>query len=119
MVAGQSILLAAGENLTHDEACRMASKATSCGAQIIVLDMSGCDGAQTCAFARLVLLRRELLQAGRDVRLAGLQGQPARLFEVHRLENVLPRLSSVPNRTSLVAPRIRQGRIAEALATAC
>lgn len=118
MVAGQSILLATGESLTHAEACRVADKATACGAQTIVLDLSGCGKAATSAFARLVLLRRDLLQSGRDLRLAGLGGQPARLFEVHRLENVLPRLSSLPTR-AVVAPRHRQPRLAETLAAAC
>lgn len=118
MVAGQSILLATGERLNHAEACRIADKATACGAQTIVLDLGGCCEAATSAFARLVLLRRDLLEAGRDIRLAGLQGQPARLFEVHRLEKVLPRLSSVPARTA-VAPRARSSRVAETLAAAC
>lgn len=119
MVAGQSILLSVGESLTHAEACRVADKASACGAQTIVLDLSGCRGAETSAFARLVLLRRHLLEARRDIRLAGLEGQPARLFEVHRLETVLPRLSNVPMRTAVMAPRARQSRAAKALVAAC
>jgi anti-anti-sigma regulatory factor len=118
MVAGQSILLATGQSLTHAEACRVADKAATCGAQIIVIDLGGCCSAATSAFARLVILRRSLLESGRDIRLTGLQGQPARLFEVHRLENVLPRLSNLPNRVA-VSPRHRQSRVAETLATAC
>jgi anti-anti-sigma regulatory factor len=117
MVASQSIILSAGENLSHAEACRLAERAAKGAARSVVLDMSACCSASTAAFARLVILRRELLQAGRDIRLAGLQGRPARLFEVHRLESVLPQLTNLP--ASAPAPRRHHSRPATALATAC
>lgn len=93
MVASQSTILPAGAVLSHEEALRLADLATRApGNQVIVLDLSRCKQASTSAFARLVLLRRELLNRGRDLRLAGLRDQPARLFEVHRLNGALPTL---------------------------
>lgn len=96
MVASRSAILPAAERLTHEEAARLAQLATRSAAQTVVLDVSRCADASTSAFARLILLRRELLQAGRDVWLAGLCGRAESLFEVHRLESVLPRLGDLP-----------------------
>ncbi|HWP40619.1 MAG TPA: STAS domain-containing protein, partial [Tepidisphaeraceae bacterium] len=61
-------------------------------ARLIVIDMSQVDEATTSGFARLVLLRRELLRLGRDLRIVGLRDRAARLFEISRLDAVLPRL---------------------------
>ena len=96
MVANQSIILRASERFSHADACRLACMASTSGAQTIILDMSEVLDATTAAFARLVLLRRELLQRGRDLRLAALRGQPAKLLEVHRLDGILPRLNELP-----------------------
>ncbi len=104
MVASPSITLRSGQRLSHVEASRLADLAVHCGAHTIILDLSKCLEATTPALARLVLLRRELLAAGRDFRIGGLRGQPAKLLEVHRLEKVLPCLSDVPRET-LAAPR--------------
>lgn len=117
MIASQSIILSAGAKLSHAEACRLAKAAARGLARTVVVDASACRDASTAAFARLVLLRRDLLQAGRDVRLAGLQGQPARLFEVHRLATVLPQLSQLPSRGA--GPRHHAAKQAGALAAAC
>jgi anti-anti-sigma regulatory factor len=84
------------EHFTHDEACRLACLAESSSAHTVVLDMARTSGASTAAFARLVLLRRALKQKGRDLQLAGMGGRAAQLFEVHRLQGVLPRLASLP-----------------------
>ena len=96
MVVNESIILRSADRLSHAEASRLAELAEKCRAQSVVLDLSRCLEATTPAFARLVLLRRHLLQGGRDLRLAGLRGQPAKLLEVHRLDTVLPRISQVP-----------------------
>ncbi len=95
MVASPSITLRSGQRLSHMEASRLADLAANCGAHTILLDLGRCLEATTSALARLVILRRELLAAGRDFRIAGLRGQPAKLLEVHRLERVLPCLSEV------------------------
>ena len=103
MVASKSLVLPAAGHLTHDEACRLAS----CRRAELRADdhyrpepVARCE---YCRISRLVLLRRELLQSGRDVRLAGLQSRAARLFEVHRLDSILPRQAELP--PALIAPR--------------
>jgi anti-anti-sigma regulatory factor len=97
MVASKSAIFPAGERLTYQDACRLADCASRSKAQTVILDLSRSLDASTAAFARLVLLRRELLHLGRDIWLAGLQDRAARLFEVHRLDGILPRLSEVPS----------------------
>ena len=110
MVASQSTILPAAGVLSHAEATRLADLAISSTTNpVIVLDLSRCDEASTAAFARLVLLRRALKAQGRDVRLAGLHDQPARLFEVHRLGGILPTLpepkfTDIAARATLSAP---------------
>jgi len=96
MVASKSSILRATERLSHVEACRLSDQALAGGSQTIVLDLSRVQEATTAAFARLVILRRDLLKCGRDLRLAGLRGLPSQLFEVHRLQSVLPRISEIP-----------------------
>lgn len=114
MVASQSTILAVTNRLSHHAACRLANLALSSAApHAIVIDMSRCVEATTAGFARLVLLRRELLRAGRDVRLAGLKGQPGQLFEVHRLAGVLPPIPepptvSLPPRKPVTELRLRE-----------
>jgi anti-anti-sigma factor len=60
-------------------------------AKTVVVDLSGVEEMTTSAFARLILLRRQLLRQGRDLRLVGLRARAARLYEINRLEHVLPR----------------------------
>ena len=101
MVASRTAIFAAAEHLTHQEACRLAKLVKASDSATVVLDLSKVRDASMSAFARLVLLRRELLRLGRDLRIRGLQHQPAHLFEVHRLGGVLPPLTeSTPLRSS-------------------
>jgi ABC-type transporter Mla MlaB component len=111
MIASKSLVLPAADRLTHDEACRLAVQATRSSAQTVIIDMTRSQDASTAAFARLVLLRRELLQSGRDVRLAGLNARAAQLFEVHRLDTILPRLAELP--PALAAPKPQRRLAAE------
>jgi anti-anti-sigma regulatory factor len=97
MVASKTAIFPSSERLTYEVACRLADSASRSKAQTVILDLTQSFDASTSAFARLVLLRRELLQVGRDIWIAGLQSRAARLFEVHRLEGILPRLSDVPS----------------------
>jgi ABC-type transporter Mla MlaB component len=53
--------------------------------------MSGVEEVTTSAFARLVLLRRELRRQGRDLKLVGLRARAEKLYEINRLSQVLPR----------------------------
>lgn len=90
MVAQKSVTFCAAERLSHDEACRLAELSTRSKASKVILDLSRSREASTAAFARIVLLRRDLLQVGRDLCITGLRGRAASLFEVHRLQSVLP-----------------------------
>jgi anti-anti-sigma regulatory factor len=77
--------------LSHSDACRIAELAARrTDAETIVIDLDQIEEATTSAFARLVLLRRALLSAGRDLRLVNLRDRAAHLFGIARLESVLP-----------------------------
>ena len=56
----------------------------------VVIDLNAAEDASTAAFARLVLLRRELLRDGRDLRLRGLRHRAADVWRVNRLNQILP-----------------------------
>ncbi len=57
---------------------------------LVVVDLSSATEATTAAFARLVLLRRTLLRRGADIRIRGLHDRPRNLYEICRLEKILP-----------------------------
>lgn len=77
---------------SYNEVCRLYEYALHTRrSDTVFIDLSHLDDATTSAFAQLVLLRRMLLQQGRDLRLRGLQGRAARLYEIERLQTVLPR----------------------------
>lgn len=90
----QATIVPQAPAFSHDDADRIWRLATAgdCGgARRVVIDMGRATEASTSAFARLVLLRRVLLKSGRDLRLINLREQPAGLYEVIRLNAVLPR----------------------------
>ena len=90
MVPNTSVTIGAAGQLTHEEACRLARRAFASRCSTVILDLNNSASATTAALARLVLLRRELRQQGRELLLTGVRQQPARLLEVHRLVEVLP-----------------------------
>jgi len=63
--------------------------------------------ASLAAFAKLILLRRELIDSGRDLWIAGLRGQAEAIYETNRLTRLLPREAAGPQE---VAGRERGGR---------
>lgn len=76
---------------SHADACRIFDSALDQrGSSLVLIDMSEIDEATTSAFARLVLLRRMLIREGRDMRLTGLRDRAAMLYEISRLQSVLP-----------------------------
>jgi ABC-type transporter Mla MlaB component len=87
-----------GDEFTHRDACRIYDAAMQAAASMIIVDLSRARDATTSAFARLVVLRRQLLSTGRDLRLTGLTDRAARLYEFSRLHQVLPRDGSLPLR---------------------
>jgi anti-anti-sigma regulatory factor len=84
-------LVPAAKSLSHSEACRIAQVALrDRRARTVIVDLKNVFDATTSAFARLVLLRRRLLQAGRDLRLINLHDRTASVYQVNRLAGVLP-----------------------------
>jgi anti-anti-sigma regulatory factor len=87
----QFALVATSQSLSHSEACRIAHVALDeRRARTVILDLKNVADATTSAFARLVLLRRFLLQSGRDLRLVNLRDRAANVYQVNRLAGVLP-----------------------------
>lgn len=79
--------------LTHGEACGIVNAAMRLRRdETVVIDMSEVDETTTSAFARLVLLRRQLRREGRDLRLSGMRDRTETLYEINRLDAVLPRI---------------------------
>jgi anti-anti-sigma regulatory factor len=77
--------------IAHPEAYQLSGRALEANAStLVVLDLSSVADVTTAAFARLILLRRELRRRGGDLRLAGLKGRAAKLYEISRLQSVLP-----------------------------
>jgi len=87
----QTSLVPQVRQFTHDAAVQVRHQIMSQdNAKRIVLDMSQVADAETSAFAELILLRKSLLKSGRDLRLTGLSGRTAGVYEVNRLGDVLP-----------------------------
>ncbi len=59
--------------------------------KLVLLDLRRTTEATTAALARLVLLRRRLLNSGRDLRIMGLGGRADALYRMTRMEKLLPR----------------------------
>jgi anti-anti-sigma regulatory factor len=84
-------LVPAAKSLSHSEACHIAHLALrERRAHTVIVDLKNVFDATTSAFARLVLLRRRLLQAGRDLRLVNLHDRTASVYQINRLAGVLP-----------------------------
>ena len=78
------------DSFSHTDACRIFDLAVRARGKTVVIDLKHATHATTSAFARLVLLRRTLLQAGRDMLLEGLRDRTATVYEINRLNLVLP-----------------------------
>ena len=76
---------------SHQDACEAEKIAWEMRlASTVTIDLANTEDASTAALARLVLLRRNLLRAGRDLRLVGLHGRAGHLYHLNRLSHVLP-----------------------------
>jgi len=58
---------------------------------MILVDLKSASDATTAGLARLVLLRGRLLKAGRDLLIRGLTGRAEAMYQITRLQRVLPR----------------------------
>lgn len=59
--------------------------------EIVVIDLSKLIDMTTADFARLLLLRQQLLTEGRDLQITGLRGRSRALYDIYRLHTALPR----------------------------
>ena len=81
------------ESFSHQDACQIHQAAFRIGGvNLVLIDLSQVKDATTSAFARLVILRKALLHCGRDLRLVGLRGRAALIYEINRLTMVLPQV---------------------------
>ena len=91
MLVQEFAIIVAADKFQHGDARRVGRVAMKKWfAQLIVLDLSRATDATTAAFADLILLRRQLLNDGRDLRLSGLHDRAAKVYHVNRLTDVLP-----------------------------
>ena len=91
MLVQEFAILASADTFEHAHVARIERIAmNSPFAKVIVLDLSHAHDATTAAFADLILLRRRLLDEGRDLRLCGLHDRAAKVYQVNRLTEVLP-----------------------------
>ena len=97
MVARQCVTIRhAAARLTYRQACELA--ATACrgpGALDVLIDLRQTTETTTGALARLVVLRLELRQHGRDLRITGLRGRARAVYEVNGMRAFLPMASGV------------------------
>ena len=83
------------QNLSYADADEIARRAMSSDPKgLVVLDLQETNDTSTAALARLLLLRRQLLAARRDVRIIGLHGRANSLYQLARLGPILPRAAS-------------------------
>ena len=81
---------------SHEEAERVASLIAGDGAPRFVIDLRHAFETTTAALARLIVLRQELLRAGRELFVYDLRDRCKGLYEINRLQDVLPLASSCP-----------------------
>lgn len=80
-----------GRYLSYGDSCALARRILARRSwQFVHIRLDHTLHTSTAALARLVLLRRELLKRGRELRIAGLQGKAKALYDINRLDNILP-----------------------------
>jgi hypothetical protein len=93
MVAENGVVIRLSRRyLSYDDAVAVARQARCGGGRgAVVLLLPETADTTTAALARLVVLRQELLRAGRDLCVSGLVGRAERLYGICRLNRLLPR----------------------------
>lgn len=77
---------------SYADACEISERITAHDQPVIVfIDFQNIAETSTDAWARLVLLRRDLLRSGRDLRIVGLRGRAEALYELNGMARLLPR----------------------------
>ena len=86
------------DRFSHEEAMAVYAEALQEFGQkkLIMVDFDRVHDATTSGFARLVLLRKILRENGLDLYLVNLHDRVAQLYNVSRLDGILPQAQS-PN----------------------
>ncbi|MBN1943489.1 MAG: hypothetical protein JW849_09385 [Phycisphaerae bacterium] len=94
MVAGNNITIRhESEEFSYQDACCLATQALGSPAAGVIIDLSRTSQTCTAAMARLVLLRRHLLQRGGDLRILGLNRKAKAVYEINRMSRILPMMN--------------------------
>ena len=107
-----------GKYLSYEDACQLARKAVRLGSALVCIDLQRAIDAATAALARLIALRRDLLKAGRDLRILGLGRRAGAVYEVHRMASLLPREPGATGSAEAIVDRKRPRSTPSRLATA-
>ncbi len=92
MIDGEIAFVHEEECFRHKHALMIYEQALLAeNVQTVVIDLANATDATTSAVVRLVLLRRALRRVGRDLILSGLRDRTAFLYEINRLDAILPR----------------------------
>lgn len=90
-MSGTASIVAQVKSLSHQAAEELCEQVRLLrNGKTVVVDLKHIEDASTAAFARLVLLRRDLLKGGRDLRLCGLHDRAESIWRISRLSSVLP-----------------------------
>ena len=94
MVAAEHFTIShGGARLSYADALRIARGVPrERPARVILIDLKQTTEATTAGLARLILLRRELIKAGRDLRIMGLRSRAEALYDICRMGKLLPRV---------------------------
>jgi anti-anti-sigma regulatory factor len=88
---GTLSIAATSDHLSHTGAEEICSEIRHAWpARTVIVDLRRVNDITTAAFAKLVLLRRELLRSGRDLRLKGLHSRVASVWRISKLGSILP-----------------------------
>lgn len=84
------------DTLSYPDACALCERVRARGeADLVCLDLAETTDTTTAALAKLIVLRRDLLRTGRDLRIIGLAGRAQGVYEISRLDRILPRCEAV------------------------
>jgi anti-anti-sigma regulatory factor len=91
MVAGNDITIRhESEEFSYQDACCLAVQALRSPVERVIIDLRRTSRTSTAALARLVLLRRHLLQRGGDLHILGLCQTAKAIYEFNRMSRLLP-----------------------------
>lgn len=91
MVAGaETTIRHGGRCLAYSDVRRIETTITGGREQTVCIDLEQTEEATTAALARLVVVRRDLLKSGRDLRILGLHGHAMNLYQINRMGSLLP-----------------------------